>query len=110
MKTIYIVISIGGRWEDAWEHGFVAVKTEERAKELVEVYQKKSDKHHEDMMWHKDHPEDMPEHDYGGGVVDSGIYEVEHLCSEHCKACEIEEYFPSDDEVMYRYEEVELED
>lgn len=107
---IYIVKAFGGQWEDSWESDIVAVKSEERAKELVEEYQRESDKHHEEMMWYKDNPDKVPEHNYEGGVVVYNPDEVEYFCSKGCKACEVEHYWPSMDDTCYRYEELEMED
>lgn len=107
---IYIVKAFGGQWEDSWESDIIAVKSEERAKELVEEYQKESDKHHEEMMWYKENSDEIPEHFNDEWYpYDDSEGDGEWLCSVGCKACGVEGYWPSMDDACYHYEELEME-
>lgn len=102
---IYIIKAFGGQWEDYWESNIIAVKSEERAKELVEKYQKEADEHHEDMMYFQEHWREVPKH-----LNDVTWDDGEVLCSQECFACQVESYYPDMDSACYRYEEIEMED
>ena len=104
MKT-YLIQAHGGKWDDAWTLPVKIVKTEERAKDVVEQYQKEADEHHEKMVWYQDNPDKMPEH-----LNDVTWDDGEVLCSEECLACEIESYCGDLDGAYYIYVEVEMED
>lgn len=105
MKKIYIIKALGGQWEDAWESDVIAVHTEERAKDLVEQYEKERSDYEDDILYYKDHLDELDDHlydiDYGDG---------EKGCSEDCYRCEVEDFWMMDDATSYRYVSVEIED
>ena len=78
---IYVVFEHGGQWEDAWQLPVIAVRLEERAKEIVEEYSQKWSSYArrmedlvDDDLEHEDNP-DEPE-----------------MCMDDCLACEVDEY------------------
>lgn len=104
-KKIYIIKAFGGQWEDSWETDVIAVHSEERAKELVEQYEKERSEYEDDILYYKDHPDELNEHLYD---VDCGDRE-QNACSEECYRCEVEDFSMMDDLICYRYDVVDIE-